>query len=59
MKAFERLVRRAKDYPFDVPGYPYVFIDGEAWRILELDYGCAPTGQISVVEPDHPCIRCV
>lgn len=40
--AVERLVKRAKDYPFDVPGYPYVFADGEAWRILELDLDRLP-----------------
>lgn len=40
--AIEDVVKRAKDYPFDVPGYDYVFAHGEAWRIQTLDLNRFP-----------------
>jgi len=32
-----KMIERAKNYPFDIPNYSYVFINGNAFKLIEFN----------------------
>lgn len=33
----KKMIEKAKNYPFDIPNYPYIFVNGDALKLIEFN----------------------